>query len=259
MALPSRRASLIALALAALVVVAVALLPWPAATPSVATLFPHGELRIGVEAALPPFVSAPDGELAGLAIDLGRALGEELGLPVRFVTLGLDSRFDALRTGHIDLLTVADARATWREPEVLATRPWFDAGLVLVSRASQPVEAMPELAGRSLALALGSAADVEARRWGRRIAPFQTQAYELPAHALDAVRFELADAALVDAIDAHLHMRQFAWQGQLRPFSERHIALALLAEPPARWNTVDRALEALMNSGVVAALLDAWL
>ena len=258
MARPSHRASLIALTLAALVL-AVALLPRPAATPSVATLFPQGELRIGVEAALPPFVTAPDGELAGLAIDLGRALGEELGLPVRFVTLGLDSRFDALRTGHIDLLAVADARATWREPEVLATRPWFDAGLVLVSRASQPVEAMSELAGRSLALALGSAADIEARRWQRRIAPFQTQAYELPAHALDALRFELADTALVDAIDARLHLRRFAWNGQLRPVSERHIALALLAEPQARWHIVDNALETLMENGVVVALLDTWL
>ena len=258
MARPSRRPSLIALALAALVL-AVALLPRPAATPSVATLFPQGELRIGVEAALPPFVTAPDGELAGLAIDLGRALGEELGLPVRFVTLGLDSRFDALRTGHIDLLAVADARATWREPEVLATRPWFDAGLVLVSRASQPVEAMSELAGRSLAFALGSAADIEARRWGRRIAPFKTLPYELPAHALDALRFELADAALVGAIDARLHLRRLAWKGQLRPVSERQIALALLAEPQARWHIVDRALETLMDNGVVAALLDAWL
>ena len=258
MARPSRRASLIALALAALVL-AVALLPRPAATPSVATLFPQGELRIGVEAALPPFVTAPDGELAGLAIDLGRALGEELGLPVRFVTLGLDSRFDALRTGQIDLLAVADARATWREPEVLATRPWFDAGLVLVSRASQPVEAMSELAGHSLALALGSPADIVARRWGRRIASFKTLAYELPAHALDALRFELADAALVDAIDARLHLRRLAWKGQLRPVSERQIALALLAEPSARWHIVDRALETLMERGVVLALLDTWL
>ena len=259
MARPSRRASLSALALAALMVVAVTLLPRPAATPSVATLFPKGELRIGVEVALPPFESELDGELAGLAIDLGRALGEELGLPVRFVTLGLDSRYDALRIGQVDLIAVADARAIWREPEVLATRPWFDAGLVLVSRAAQPVEAMSELAGRSLALAPGSAADVEARRWGRRIAPFQTQAYELPAHALDALRFELADAALVDTIDARLHMRQFAWKGQLRQVSERHIALALLAEPQARWHTVDIALETLLDNGVVAALLDAWL
>ncbi len=259
MARPARRASLIALALAALMIVAVALLRRPAATPSVATLFPRGELRIGVEAALPPFASEHDGELAGLAIDLGQALGEELGLPVRFVTLGLDSRYDALRTGQIDLLAVADARATWREPEVLATRPWFDAGLVLVSRAAQPVEAMSELAGRSLALALGSAADIEARRWGRRIAPFQTQAYELPAHALDALRFDLADAALVDAIDARLHMRQFAWKGPLRQVSERHIALALLAEPAARWHIVDNALGTLLDNGFVSALLDAWL
>ena len=121
---------------------------------------------------------------------------------MRFVTLSFDSRYDALRTDHIDLLAVADAREAGREPEVLVTRPWFDAGLVLLSPAAQPLAAMSELAGRSLAFAYGSAADAEARRWRRRIAPFETQAYELPTHALDALRHGLADAALVDAIDA---------------------------------------------------------
>lgn len=226
---------------------------------STAALFPQGALRIGVEAAVPPFVTTRTGAPAGLAIDLGLALGEELGLPVRFVTLGFDSRYDALRTGQIDLLAVADVARVGREPEVHATRPWFDMGLVLVSPDTQPVDAMSALGGRTIAFATGSAADAEARRWQRRIAPFATQAYELPAYALDALRYGVADAALVDSLDARLYLRRHAWQAQLRPVSERHIALALPAAPAARRQAVDRALEALMASGVVARLLDTWL
>ncbi len=259
MARPARRARLIALALIALLALAAVLWPRQAEPVAIETLFPSGELRIGIEAAVPPFVTLHDGAPAGLALDLGRALGEELGLPVRFVTLGSDSRFDALRIGQIDALAVADARATWREPEVLATRAWFDAGLVLVSRDAQPLNAISALAGRSLAYALGSTADAEARRWGRRIAPFQTLPYELPQHALDSVRFGVADAALVDAIDARLHLREFGWSGQLRQVSEQHLALALLAEPGKRWQRVDRALAAMLARGVVAQLLQRWL
>lgn len=259
MARPARRARLIALALATLLSLAVVLWPRQAEPVAIETLFPAGALRIGIEAALPPFVTADDGAPSGLAIDLGRALGEELGLPVHFVTLGLDSRFDALRIGQIDVLAVADARATALEPEVLATRAWFDAGLVLVSRDAQPVHAMSALAGHSLACALGSAADTEARRWRRRIAPFQILAYELPQYALDSVRFGVADAALVDAIDARLHLREFGWNAQLRQVSEQHLALALLADPGNRWQRVDRALAALLERGVVAQLLQRWL
>ena len=67
---PSRRAGLSALALALLVALLVTLRQRGADSLTPAQLFPRGELRIGVEQALPPFVSAQDGALTGLAIDL---------------------------------------------------------------------------------------------------------------------------------------------------------------------------------------------
>ena len=212
-----------------------------------------------MEAARPPYARAQDGVLVGLAIDLGQELGRELGLPTHFVAVSHDGRLDALRLGHVDLLVAIDAGLAAREADVRATRPWFDAGLVLVSRASQPVNTMAELAGRSLALALGSGADLEARRWQRRVEPFEIMAYELPDHALDAVRLGVAHAALVDTLDARLHIRQFGWSGQLRPVRERHVAMALPTDAKARRQVVDRALGELLERGVVARLLDQWL
>lgn len=238
---------------------ALALRARQSALPDVHTLFPTGELRIGVEAASPPYASVQDGKLVGLAIDLGQELGRELGLSTLFVPVSQDGRLDALRLGHIDLLVAIDTSLAAREFDVRATRPWFDAGLVLVSRASQPVNAMAELAGRSLALALGSGADLEARRWQRRVEPFEIMAYELPNHALDAVRLGVAHAALVDTLDARLHIQQFDWSGQLRPVRERHVAMALPTDAEVRRHVVDRALGELLERGVVAQLLDAWL
>lgn len=259
MAAPSRRAVLTVLGSAMLIALALALHARQAPLPDAHTLFPGGELRIGVEAARPPYASEQDGELVGLAIDLGQELGRELGLPAHFVPVSHDGRLDALRLGHVDLLVAINAGLAAREADVRATRPWFDAGLVLVSGASQPVNTMAELAGRSLALALGSGADLEARRWQRRVAPFEIMAYELPDYALDAVRLGVAHAALVDTLDARLHIRQFDWHGQLRPVRERHVALALPTDAVARWQVVDRALGDLLERGAVARLLDEWL
>lgn len=259
MAGPSRRSILTRLGTGTLIVLAFALFTRREAPPELYSPFPDGALRIGVEIALPPYSSVQNGELVGMAVDLGQGLGRELGLNVHFVSVSHDGRFDALRLNQVDVLAAIDVSQAALEADILATRPWFDAGLALVSRTAEPVDSMSGLAGRSLALALGSDAELEARRWQRRVAPFAILPYELPVHALDAVRLEVAPAALVDTIDARLHMRRQDWRGQLHPVRQQHIAMALLAEPAARWRAIDLALGGLLTRGDVARLLDEWL
>ena len=227
--------------------------------PEVGNLFSDGILRIGIETSPSPYVRLQDGEPAGLVVELGRALADDLELRPLFVSVSLDGRFDALRLGIVDLLVAVDARRADIEPDVLATRPWFDAGLVLVSHEEDALHSMQELAGRSLALALGSAADAEARRWQRRIAAFTTLPYELPRYALDALRFRVADAALVNAMDARLYLRRHDMAVALHQVSEQHVALALLSDPPQRWQVIDDALARLFEEGVVPRLLERWL
>ncbi|MCY4022757.1 MAG: transporter substrate-binding domain-containing protein [Anaerolineaceae bacterium] len=259
MVAPARRAVLIALGLMALTIVAALAGRGRTPAPEVADLFPGGILRMGIETSPSPYIHLWDGEPAGLVIGLGQALAGELGLTPLFVNVSLDGRFDALRLGIVDLLIVVDARQTAMEADVLATRPWFNAGLALVSHEDLPFRSMQDMAGRSLALALGSAADAEARRWQRRIAAFTVLPYELPQHALDALRFRVAHAALVDALDARLYLRQQEMTLVMHQVSDQHLAMALLSDPPTRWRVVDRALGKLFEQGTVARLLDRWL
>lgn len=255
----SRRPGLIALGLLALVMVATFFQRSRLPAPEVADLFPGGVLRIGIETSPSPYINLQDGEPGGLVIDLGRALAGELDLEPQFINVSLDGRYDALRLGIVDLLIAVDARHAAFQADVLATRPWFDAGLVLVSHEDQALHSMQEMAGRSLALALGSAADAEARRWQRRIAAFSILPYELPQYALDALRFGVAQAALVNALDARLYLRQHEMAVSLHQVSEQHIAMALLSDPALRWRVIDHALGRLFEQGVVPRLLDCWL
>ncbi|MCY3906895.1 MAG: transporter substrate-binding domain-containing protein [Anaerolineaceae bacterium] len=259
MVAPARRAVLIALGLMALTIVAAFAGRGRTPAPEVADLFPGGNLRIGIETSPSPYVHLRDGEPEGLVIRLGQALAGELDLTPNFINVSLDGRFDTLRLGIVDLLIVVDARQAAMEADILATRPWFNAGLVLVSHEDRPFHSMQDMAGRSLALALGSAADSEARRWQRRIAAFETLPYELPQHALDALRFRVAHAALVDALDARLYLRQHELAVAMRQVSDQHVAMALLSDPPTRWQILDRALGNLFEQGAVARLLGRWL
>jgi polar amino acid transport system substrate-binding protein len=77
----------------------------PVPDPQVRTaLAPMGTLRVGVYAGSPTsLVRDAKGEKAGVALDLGQALGKQLGVPVQVVEFArLALVLDALKAGQID-------------------------------------------------------------------------------------------------------------------------------------------------------------
>lgn len=227
------------------------------------TAFPYGEIRVGVDPSYPPFASVVDGELVGVDVDLARALAAKIGLPVRFVPLSFDSLYDALVTDQVDALIAALRVNPARRDEVRYTRPYYDAGLQLVS-GEAALSAVAGLAGQRLAFEFGSVADAEARRLQRRVGAFERRPYELPRYALDALRLGEADAALIDATSYHLYLREHPL---MRPRWEPHrvrvthvpYAVAVRLDRTGTWARLDRALQDSQRDGTLQRLLDRWL
>lgn len=221
---------------------------------------PYGELRVGIDPSYPPFAVATSDRLYGLEVDLARALGEEIGMPVRFVPLGYDGLYDALRVDSVDVLISALLIDPARRNDVLYTRPYFDAGLMLVSPAGSPYGDMTLMPGHSLAYEFGSAADAEARRWLRRVHPFERRPYELGRYALDAVRLGEADAALVDAVTTRLYLREHPdWSAFAVYVTDTSYAMAVRSDRGAVWAILNDALEALAFDGRLDAIIARWL
>ena len=62
-------------------------------------------LRVGTEAAYPPFESAlPEGGYEGLDMDLVTAFGEHLGRPVEIQNLAFDTLLLKLQAGNLDVV-----------------------------------------------------------------------------------------------------------------------------------------------------------
>jgi ABC-type amino acid transport substrate-binding protein len=223
-------------------------------------LFPYGEIRIGVDASYPPFAVATADDLFGLDIDLGGALGIRLGVPVRFVNMGYDGLYDSLKADQVDVVISALLVDPSRLGDVRYTRHYFNDGLVLVSGVNNSVESMNALPGRALAYEFGSEADQQAHLWLRRVLPFETQPYELPQFALDAVRLNRADAALVDATSARLYMREHPeWRAQYAYMTDAWYAMAVRSDRFERWVVVNEVVEALAEDGTLDAMLAKWL
>jgi polar amino acid transport system substrate-binding protein len=249
---------LLAAAIAGVLIVGVRLLPDRA--PPAPQLFSYGVIRVGIDASYPPFAVSEEGQLSGLEIDLGLALGERIGLPVSFTNMGYDGLYDSLLADQVDIVISQLIVNPLRMGDVKYTRAYYDAGLVLISPPDTPIQTMEALPDRSLAYEFGSLADQEMRRWSRRIARFEAQPYELPGHALDAVRLGDAEAALVDSTSARLYLRQRPeWEPTMSFATHTPYAIAVRLDRPDIWRVIDSHLANMLADGTIAALIDRWL
>lgn len=228
--------------------------------PPIKDLFPYGTIRIGIDPSYPPFAATTGSDLFGLDVDLGRALGERIGIPVQFVPIGFDGLYDAIKADRVDMVISALLVDPTRTNEVLYTQSYFDAGLILVSNSDSPIFAMPDVAGHKLAYEFGSESDAQARVWERRVNAFKTQPYELPQYALDAVHLKVADAALVDAVSARLYLREHpSWQANLTYLTHAPYAIALRIDRGATWELVNLTLGKMLDDGTVEQIIKHWL
>lgn len=231
---------------------------WRGRPPDIAAAFPRGEIVVGVDASYPPFALDDGGSLSGLDIDLARAIAEEIGLPLRFNVIGYYSLYDALISGEVDLLISALRVDSARTDDVKYTDSYFDNGLLMVGDAIRS-PAIDSLSGKRIAYEFASSADSQLREWEREGHVFESLPYELPDHALDALRLSQADAALVDATAFRLYLgARPAWPGEYVYISYDPYALAVRRDRVDSWKLVQSALAALKESGELARISDVW-
>jgi len=217
-------------------------------------------LRIGIDPSVPPFAYYEGQDVVGFEIDIARALAAELGLEVQWMALGFDGLYDALRADAADILIASMSPDPLRTNDALYTNAYFDAGLVLVSSADDRFNHMSDISGRMLSYAFGSHAHAESDRWQRRVAPYTTLPFELPKHALDAVRMGHANAALVSSTDARLYLRQHPeWDAYLAFITQQPYVIAVNPRLRRLPEAINAALDILEADGTLAMLLRRWL
>ncbi len=222
--------------------------------------FPTNEIVIGVDGTYPPFAVDDGVALRGLDIDLGSAVAANIELPARFVNIGFYGLYDALIVGEVDLLISALQAEPARMDDVRYTRPYFDNGLVLVTASDRRSIDLGNLAGARIAFEYASNSDSHVRAWERAGHSIEKLAYELPAHALDAVSLNQADGALVDATTFLAYMKAGAeWQANHRYITHEPYSIAVRIDRVDAWKLVEKALSALKDKGELDRIVDKWL
>ena len=114
-------------------------------------------LRVGMEAAYPPFESVNKaGEFEGFDVDLARAIGESLERPVEFKNMAFDSLPPELEAGRIDLICSGMSYTDERAKKYDFSKPYARSVMsVLVGLArAKDVTKLPQLDDENVHIAV---------------------------------------------------------------------------------------------------------
>ncbi len=220
-----------------------------------------GVLRVGLDPTYPPFEVDDGSGVYGLDVDLAKAIAEELGVDVQFVYFGYDGLYDALATEEVDVLISALVIIPERTRDFSYSEPYFDAGEILIVPANNDtIQSMEDLAGRTVAVELGSLGHVEATEWAKQVENLEIMPFSTAGEALTAVQQGGADAALTDAISGRLYLRE---HNDLRRLPEsvtvEPFALVVRSEDRQLLNVLNQSLDTLQQSGQLEQIEAKWL
>ena len=200
---------------------------------------------------------------------LARELGRRLGVKVVFVAnLPYDGLYDGLAVGRVDIIMSALVVNPDRMADFAYSRPYLDAGQVLVVRGEETgIEKMDDLGGRTVAVEFGSQGDLEVRTWARRLSGLSVLRLQTADEALTAVAAGEADAALVDHVSALAVARpspqESGKEARLvivgQPVVEEPYAVAVRRGSQQLLRAINEALTEIEADGTLSVLGSKWL
>ena len=221
-----------------------------------------GMLRIAVDPSFPPFESVDSaGQIVGYDADLARALAESLGVDAHFVTTGYDALYDALTVGRADVIISALYRDPGRTAGFAFSRPYFNAGEVILVGEGTPISAPEDLAGRSVACVFGTAGHMELLQLQKTLVPApRIIAVDDPVTITTLLQTETVDAIVIDHVSAQIALGSLPTASILTPsLTDEPYVIAVRHEDSKLLEALQKTLTALESDGRLEKLVHTWM
>ncbi|HET9494559.1 MAG TPA: ABC transporter substrate-binding protein [Chloroflexia bacterium] len=219
----------------------------------------RGSLRVGIDPTYPPFEFIRDGQVVGYDVELARAIAADLGVAVEMRALALDTLYDALEAGNVDMLVSALPFVYERQKEVRYSVPYYQAGQVVVVQPGSSIRSAAALDGRAVGVELGSNADTEARRLARTTMPRMEvrSTYHSGEEALDGLARGEVEAAITDNTTAQAYIAAHLGAVEVLspPLTDEPYVAAMPAQAMGLAAQVDATIERLRASGELARMM----
>ncbi len=228
---------------------------------SIAASAEERKLVVGMELAYPPFELRDErGEPGGVSVDLARALGAHLGVPVEIQNLPFDGLIPALKTGRIDLVISSMTATPERANSIDFSEPYLKTGLCLLVRSGSDIQSIADAdrPGRTIAVKKGTTGHLFAAQQLKNARPLVLD--KESACVLEVTQGK-ADAFIYDQMStlANWQRNRESTRAVLVPFQQETWAIGIRKGNDALRGKVNAFLAEYRKSGGFEKLGDKWL
>ena len=172
----------------------------------------QGSITIGFDNTFVPMgFEEKNGQYAGFDIDLAQAVSEKLGIKVQFQPIDWDMKETELQNGTIDAIWNGYSATDERREKVAFTIPYMENQQVLVSKKSQNIQSVSDMAGKILGAQAGSSGylDFEAQPdlLKNIVKDQKANQYQSFTEALIDLQNDRIDALLIDRVYANYYLK----------------------------------------------------
>jgi His/Glu/Gln/Arg/opine family amino acid ABC transporter permease subunit len=215
------------------------------------------ELVIGTDATYPPFESTEGGEFKGFDIELGNAIGEELGAKVRWANTAFDGIFPALLARKFDLVMSSVTITDERKRQLAFSDPYYEAGQIVAVRGTDDkTHGLDNLNGKEVGIQINTTAEQPLKeRTGIKVRRYDQ---------IDQALQDLANGNIAAVVGDAPTLRYMIKRGfpQLKTIgdllTQEHYGVVMRPQEKDLQAAVNGALAKLRSDGRFAKLEEKW-
>lgn len=219
-------------------------------------------LRVGVTVAFAPMVYKEGGKTVGAEVDFAKALGEELGRPVKLVEVAWEDQIQSLVDGKTDIIMSSMSVTPARALRVSFAESYLTVGQVALVRredANKYVMGFPIMPSGTIGVLKATTGDFLAQQeFGR----CKRKEFKVPQDAAKALVKKKIDLFISDS-------PVVAWQASMNEaqglvvvpiyLTEERLAWAVRKSDAELLASVNQALAKLQADGRAATIIKRWL
>jgi len=222
-----------------------------------------GVLSFGVEDTYVPMEYRDENnETVGFDIDLGNAIGEELGVEVNWVSTAWDGIFTGLNNKQYDAILSCTSLTEERSENFAMTDPYIANGIVIVSgSASDPAETAQDLEGKTVGVQIENTADYAAQSMiDNDGVNFTIKRFDSMLDCFAALEGQSIDYVLCDEPVAAFYTAQNPDKYSItsEPLSNEPIAITCRKDDTDFRDQLNETIQSLKDDGTMAELSEKW-
>ena len=208
-------------------------------------------LKMITEATFPPYEFLRGQEIAGIDVEICRAVAKKLNRPFKAETVDFDSVIPAVISGKADLAAAGITVTEDRKKNVDFSIPYVKTGIVVIYKKSNPFKNIEQLKGKKIGVQGGTTSETFVLEQLKQ----EPERSKSPAEAVAALKSGRVEFVIADIDPAKNCVKGEADLALSEFITSEEYAVAIRKGQPELLKTIDETIAELKASGQ----LDQWI